>query len=86
MSKVCRKKQTKVGVHVLSDTDDSFKDNESEVYRINVDNNTPITVDVLINHKIVNMEIDTGAKLSIISRVVYDKHQTSRSYNTWKAY
>ena len=73
LSAVCRKKQKKAGVHVLSDTDDSSTDNESEVYRINVDNNKPITVDVLINHKKVNMEIDTGAKLSIISRVVYDK-------------
>ena len=73
LSTVCRKKQTKAGVHVLSDTDDNSTDNESEVYRINVDNNKPITVDVLINHKKVNMEIDTGAKLSIISRVVYDK-------------
>ena len=73
LSTVCCKKQTKAGVHVLSDTDDSSTDNESKVYRINVDNNKPITVDVLINHKKVNMEIDTGAKLSIISRVVYDK-------------
>ena len=73
LSAVCRKKQMKAGVNVLADTDDNSTDNESEVYHMNVDNNKPITVDVLINRKKVNMEIDTGAKLSIISKVVYDK-------------
>ena len=48
--------------------------NEYPLFTLTMSQSTPIVVSVMINRKSVNMELDTGATVALISQETYCKY------------
>ena len=73
IKKACKQGLPTRNVQYVDQTEPPTK-NEYPLFTISVSQSTPIVVSVRINSKSVNMELDTGAAVSLISQDTYHQH------------
>ena len=73
IKKACKQGGATRNVQFVDQTEPPTK-NEYPLFTLTVSQSTPIAVSVEINSKSVNMELDTGAAVSLISEETYGQH------------